>query len=86
MEPKYFIYSETQRSISADNFVGVRTNSVNHVFIGGKFIPYTEKNSTGKSNFKDAKVLGIAPNWWIRIDGFIQDPDLKKFLYSQPKQ
>jgi hypothetical protein len=84
MKPKYFIYSQTQRDNKAYDFIfGERSNSVNYVFIGGEFIPYTEMNSTGKSNFKDAKVLGIAPNWWIRMDGVIQDPDLKKFLYSQ---
>ena len=77
MKAKHFIYSQQQRDIilSFDP-----NKKVNKVFCNGTFVPYTEMNSTGDSNFEDANHLGIHPQSWVRVNGVIQDYDLKNFI------
>lgn len=77
MKAAYFIYSEKQRAIQLDYEPG---KQVNEVFISGKFFSYTECNATGDSNWDDAISLGIHPDYWVRVDGVIQDDDLADFL------
>lgn len=79
-KPKYFIYSETQLEVIRDY---EPNKEVNQVFINGLFVPYTEINSTGKSNFADAEQLGIHPGSWIKSKGVIQDSDLVEFIGKQ---
>lgn len=71
MKAKYFIFSKKQNKL---------VGAYRLVFIGGKFVPYTEMNSTGESGWDDAIHLGAAPEWWIKICGVIQDKDLAAFL------
>ena len=77
MKPSHFIYSQRQRDIAKDY---QPRKKVNEVFCNGTFIPYTEINSTGDSNFDDAQHLGVHPRWWIRCNGVIQDEELKQFI------
>ncbi len=72
MKAKCFIFSKKQSQLAG------RVSTF--VFIGGEFIPYTEMNSTGKSGWDDAVHLGIAPMWWIKVCGVIQDEVLAAFL------
>ena len=77
MKPVYFIYSEKQRKVIFDREPKRPTNLV---YIDGKFIPYTEINDTGKSNWDDACQLGIHPSSWIVCNGVIQDGGLADFI------
>ena len=79
-KPKYFIYSKTQLSVIRDH---EPDREVNQVFINGAFFPYTEINSTGKSNFDDAEFLGVHPGSWVKCRGVIQDVDLVEFIGNQ---
>ena len=79
MKASHFIYSETQRSIILDL---EPSKQVNQVFSNGTWIPYTEINSTGDSNFEDAQHLGIYPRRWTKCRGVIQDSDLAEFLHK----
>lgn len=80
MKPKYFFYSETQRDIALDM---QPKKNINMVYVNGEFVPYTEMSSTNSSNFSDVKKLGAHPNWWIKINGRIQDEDLAEFISNQ---
>jgi len=82
MKAKHFIYSQGQRNIAL-HFEP--TKEVNQVFINGNFVPYTEMNSTGDSNFTDAVRLGIHPRSWIKVNSVIQDSDLVDFINIRSK-
>lgn len=77
MKPAHFIYSETQRQVVLDMDPN---KEIHHVYINGKFTPYTEINSTGDSNFEDAQHLGVHPRHWVKQGGKIQDGDLADFI------
>lgn len=77
MKAGHFIYSQQQREIT---LILEPKKEVNQVFVNGKFIPYTEINSTGDSNFNDANHLGIHPRRWVKCKGVIQDKDLEDFI------
>jgi len=77
MKPAHFIYSRKQQE-SILTFAPNR--EVNQVFVNGKFVPYTEINDTGDSNWDDANHLGIHPSRWVKCCGVIQDSGLKKFI------
>ena len=77
MKPVHFIYSETQKDVISD-FEPNREPA--QVFINGRWVTYTEINSTGDSNFEDAHHLGIHPRWWVKRNGVIQDEDLAAFI------
>jgi len=77
MEARHFIYSQTQRDIALEF---EPHKEVNQVFCNGTWVPYTEINSTGNSNFEDAQHLGIYPRWWIKSNGAVQDADLLSFI------
>tara|TARA_R110000772_G_scaffold51293_4_gene117780 strand:- start:2173 stop:2424 length:252 start_codon:yes stop_codon:yes gene_type:complete len=77
MKASHFIYSEAQRIIILDF---EPNKPVNYVFSNDEWVPYTEINSTGNSNFEDAQHLGIHPRWWVKQCGVIQDSDLIDFI------
>tara|TARA_R110000782_G_scaffold211420_1_gene299341 strand:+ start:350 stop:604 length:255 start_codon:yes stop_codon:yes gene_type:complete len=77
MKASHFIYSKTQKN----NILDFDPKKEFHqVFINGKWVTYTEINSTGNSNFEDAQHLGIHPRWWVKCNGVIQDNDLAFFI------
>ena len=82
MKAVYFIFSQEQRNVGLDF---EPTKEVNQVFVNGSFVPYTEINDTGKSNFPDAKCLGVHPRGWVKCRGVIQDSDLAEFVNSHIK-
>jgi hypothetical protein len=77
MKASHFYYSKEQEDLILDF---EPEKEFPQVFINGKWVVYTEVNSVGNSNFRDAQHLGIHPRWWIKCNGFIQDNDLDLFI------
>ena len=85
MKPYKFFYSEQQADYKLQQLKtlpGNPHNVIAEVFINGKWVRYSEMISVEykDSNWDDAVFLGIAPQFWIRIDNIIYDKDLKKDL------
>jgi transcriptional regulator with XRE-family HTH domain len=79
-----FFYSASQKRISSEFSDGKCTPLF--VYIGGKWVEYTEMtSSTGSSNFDDVVYLGEAPQWHIKVNGKIQCPDLYMHLCDEAK-
>ena len=47
------------------------------VWMNGHWVEYTEMTCSRNSNWDDGDFLGVFPEWNIRINGVIQNKDLK---------
>ncbi len=86
MKPAHYYYSKKQQEVTSTlNMFTSSKRGVNEVFINGKFVPYTEMQTTKDhgSNWDDAVYLGVAPCWWIKVNNVIQDEDLAEYLLPE---
>jgi hypothetical protein len=75
---QYYIYSAEQDTM------GVRREGLRNYIEGkdGKKIYYTEVNETGKSNFRDAKIVAKGKDGEVRVKIEVVDPGLWRRLHT----
>ncbi len=78
----YFYSAKQNRAVLNSNQMTVRKHPKLEVFIGGKFIRYSEATRAYKpaGKWDDYRYLGVAPKWYIRVNGKVQHDDLRAEL------